>query len=122
MEEKTKICRKCGYKKPYSDYNRNPKSLDGRSGVCAACRSYYHHTPPKGKSSYPFKPSSPALSVAIIQKIPRTPAGDAKLLKIVEETADFDRAVLSCLHKEAPHRTCYTELVRILLNIERKFA
>jgi hypothetical protein len=116
--EKTKLCRTCGYRKPYSDYNKNPKSKDGVSGVCASCRSYYHHTPPKGKSAYPFKPVSPALSVDKIQKIPRTPDGDAKLLKLVEETPDLDSAVLAALHKEAPHRSCYIELVRILLAIE----
>lgn len=115
----TKLCRNCGYRQPLEFFNKSPKSKDGRNGVCSTCRSYYRdHKPAKRKGNFPFRPPSNPLCITVLQKIPRTPAGDAEFLKLVEDAADFERGLLAFLHKEAPHRSCYMELVRILLAVE----
>lgn len=41
MEEKTKVCRKCGRELPLSEFPRTALSKDGHINTCKTCRASY---------------------------------------------------------------------------------
>lgn len=41
MEEKTKVCRKCGRELPLSEFPRSAKSKDGHINTCKTCKASY---------------------------------------------------------------------------------
>lgn len=41
MEEKTKVCRKCGRELPLSEFPRNALSKDGHINTCKTCKANY---------------------------------------------------------------------------------
>ena len=41
MEEKTKVCRKCGRELPLSEFPKNRRSKDGHHNICKTCKASY---------------------------------------------------------------------------------
>ena len=121
MQVRTKICRKCGFPSPLTDFNdsKSPRSLDGKNNICATCRANYRDSrfQVNNKNHYKFKPPTSATSIKSLSTIPRTPAGDIEFLHALEEATELDYNTVSWINNEIPYRTCYIEATRIMLSI-----